>query len=120
MADAFCDFDLRALLVFADLKSVLNGATYESFDSDSLNVSSNSLVGSDCSSNASAMMVAGCFLLFFGLRALADLVVFGVSSDGSGASAVSLRYLIVIFCGLADPLSRTMVDASICSSMSST
>lgn len=116
----FCDCDFRPLPAFDDLVSVLFGVAYESFDADSLNVSSNSLVGNDCSSNVSVMMVAGPCLVFFGLRVLADLVVFGVDSHGTGVSALSFRYLIVIFCGLADPFSKTIVDASICSSISST
>lgn len=61
-----------------------------------------------------------CFDGFFGFFVLADFLDLGVDSDGIIVSAFSLRYLMVIFCGLAVPFSKTIVDASICSSMSST
>lgn len=53
-----------------------------------------------------------------------DFFVFGVLDISGGTDCVSisffsLRYLMVIFCNLSAPFFSTIVEASICSSMSS-
>lgn len=58
------------------------------------------------------------FLDFFALPVAGGAT--GCCGDTTGESdGLSLRNLMVIFCGLDAPLSRRIVDASICSSKSS-
>lgn len=95
------------------------GVENESFDS--LNCSSlfmncelsDSLSGFDLTVERFLSLAFGFFNFF-------DFGVFGIDGIGCiSALAFSLRYFIVIFCNLSAPFLSTIVDASICSSISS-
>lgn len=134
-SESFCknvasNLDALDLAVFFDFDNLLMrfGVENESFDSENWSSFSKNVEFSDSVSILIGIVelrpLDDFFDFFsfctFGVEVVnVDVVAVDRLLPSPPQSTFSLRYLMVIFCNLSEPFLRTMVDASICSSISS-